>query len=199
MEKVIAEAFGDYERLHGKAVEFSARLYADAVQSGGEQYAELLALAYRQVIAAHKLCLAATVDVTYPSAPMFLYFNSELLKGMLRPVFRYAESDAWTYDFAPHDVGQYPILNGQVYADNKREYQMPVEECGNMIILCAAITKMDGNAAFVKPYMDTLTQWCDYLLEYGEDPKECAVRELSEETGFTADEIIYLGDRKSAV
>ena len=30
-------------------------------------------------------------------------------------------------------------------------------------------------------------------LEYGEDPKECAVRELSEETGFTADEIIYLG------
>lgn len=187
MEKVIAEAFGDYERLHGKAVEFSARLYADAVQSGGEQYAELLALAYRQVIAAHKLCLAdgavifvskecfsngcaATVDVTYPSAPMFLYYNTELLKGMLRPVFRYAESDAWTYDFAPHDVGQYPILNGQVYADNKREYQMPVEECGNMIILCAAITKMDGNAAFVKPYMDTLTQWCDYLLEYGEDP-----------------------------
>ena len=30
-------------------------------------------------------------------------------------------------------------------------------------------------------------------LEYGEDPRECAVRELSEETGFTADEIIYLG------
>lgn len=30
-------------------------------------------------------------------------------------------------------------------------------------------------------------------LEYGEDPEECAVRELSEETGFTAEEIIYLG------
>ncbi len=30
-------------------------------------------------------------------------------------------------------------------------------------------------------------------LEYGEDPMECAVRELSEETGFTADEITYLG------
>ena len=30
-------------------------------------------------------------------------------------------------------------------------------------------------------------------LEYGEDPKECAVRELSAETGFAADEIIYLG------
>ena len=30
-------------------------------------------------------------------------------------------------------------------------------------------------------------------LEPGEDPMECAVRELSEETGFTADEMIDLG------
>ncbi len=30
-------------------------------------------------------------------------------------------------------------------------------------------------------------------LEYGEDPLACAVRELGEETGFTADELIPLG------
>ena len=30
-------------------------------------------------------------------------------------------------------------------------------------------------------------------LEYGEDPLECAVRELSEETGFQADELIPMG------
>ena len=30
-------------------------------------------------------------------------------------------------------------------------------------------------------------------LEYGEDPAECAVRELSEETGCTAEKMIYLG------
>lgn len=30
-------------------------------------------------------------------------------------------------------------------------------------------------------------------LEYGEDPRDCAVRELSEETGFTADELVYMG------
>ena len=30
-------------------------------------------------------------------------------------------------------------------------------------------------------------------LEYGEDHRDCAVRELSEETGFTADELVYLG------
>lgn len=30
-------------------------------------------------------------------------------------------------------------------------------------------------------------------LEYGEDPMDCAVRELSEETGITASEYVYLG------
>lgn len=30
-------------------------------------------------------------------------------------------------------------------------------------------------------------------LEYGEDHKICAVRELSEETGLTADELLYMG------
>lgn len=30
-------------------------------------------------------------------------------------------------------------------------------------------------------------------LEYGEDHRECAERELSEETGFTADKLVYLG------
>ena len=185
--EVIEEAFAEYDELDTQATVFSETLYTEASESGGVHYAELVSLAYRQVIAAHKLCLAdgepifiskecfsngcaATVDVTYPSAPMFLYYNTELLKGMLRPVFRYAQSAAWAFDFAPHDVGRYPLVNGQVYAENRLENQMPVEECGNMIILCAAITKVDGNADFAGAYLPTLTAWCEYLLRYGADP-----------------------------
>ena len=127
IETAIREAFGDYDELLKKAVEFDAKLWCDAVRAGGEKYAELLQLAYRQVIAAHKAVVdkdgellfiskecfsngcAASVDVSYPSIPMFLIYNPELVLGMMRPIFKYAASDDWKFDFAPHDAGQYPI------------------------------------------------------------------------------------------
>ncbi len=186
--EVVEEALEDYDTVMAKCTAFSRRLTAEAMAKGGAEYAELVKLAYRQVMAAHKLVVdkegnnlfvskecfsngcAATVDVTYPSAPLFLRYNTELLKGMLRPVCRYAGSEAWTFDFAPHDVGTYPILNGQTYCENRLEDQMPIEECGNMIILMAAISEADGNCDFAAGYMDLLELWKKYLVEYGEDP-----------------------------
>lgn len=189
----IDEALGEYEPLLAKCKAFSDRMRAEAVKKGGENYADLLQLAYRQVMAAHKLVAdedggilyiskecasngcAATVDVTYPSAPMYLYYNPELLKGMLRPVLRFARSEAWTYDFAPHDVGQYPLLNGQVYGMKRGKdplfYQMPVEECGNMLILFAALGDAEGDYSFAKDNLDLIEKWSKYLVEYGEDPE----------------------------
>lgn len=189
IEEAIAEAVGEYDELVAKCTAFSDKIKADALKKGGEDYAELLLLAYRQVMAAHKLVVdkngnnlyiskecfsngcAATVDITYPSAPMYLLYNTELLKGMLRPVFHYASTDGWEFDFAPHDVGQYPILNGQVYAENRLEWQMPVEECGNMIILTAAICDAENDISFAKEHIDTLKKWSEYLIRYGLDPE----------------------------
>ncbi|NMA66195.1 MAG: DUF4965 domain-containing protein [Clostridiaceae bacterium] len=88
--EVIVESFIEYDSLIKRCEEFSLNLKNAAIKAGGEKYAELLLLAYRQVMAAHKLVIdengenlyiskecfsngcAATVDVTYPSAPMFL-------------------------------------------------------------------------------------------------------------------------------
>ncbi|MEE0982410.1 MAG: DUF4965 domain-containing protein [Acutalibacteraceae bacterium] len=189
IEEAIKEAAGEYDSLRAKCDAFSKKIEADAVAKGGEKYAELLLLAYRQVMAAHKLVVdkdgnnlyiskecfsngcAATVDVTYPSAPMYLLYNTELLKGMLRPIFRYASSDAWEYDFAPHDAGQYPLVNGQVYGNNELKWQMPVEECGNMIILVSAICKADGEYSFAEENFELLEKWSKYLIKYGKDPE----------------------------
>lgn len=186
--RVIDEAIAEYDSLYNKCCDFSLTMNNKAIGIGNENYAELLMLAYRQVMAAHKLVVdedgnnlyiskecfsngcAATVDVTYPSAPMYLYYNTELLKGMLRPVLRYSRTAEWEFDFAPHDVGCYPVVNGQVYGQNALKYQMPVEECGNMMILISAICKVDNDYSFAVDNMDLLEKWNKYLIRYGEDP-----------------------------
>ena len=186
--EAVKEANDDYESTLKKCNEFSEKLYNDAVNAGGEKYAELLLLSYRQVIAAHKLVLdengeilyiskecnsngcAATVDVSYPSTPLFLLYNPELVKGMMRPIYKYAKSSEWTFDFAPHDVGQYPLVNGQVYGGNQLKYQMPVEECGNMLVMETNVALATKSTAFAESHIETLEKWCKYLIEFGADP-----------------------------
>lgn len=189
IEKAIADAFAEYPALCGRERRFSEDLAQKAQQAGGEEYAELLTLAYRQVMAAHKLvedseggllyiskeCLsngcAATVDVSYPSMPMYLYYNPTLVEAMLRPVLHYAKSDAWTFEYAPHDEGCYPILNGQVYP-NGPAHRMPIEECGNMLVMAAATAIAGGSTAMFEENRDLFRQWADYLLRYGSDPED---------------------------
>ncbi len=187
--EAIDEAFSDYDVLVLRCKAFNDQLTAEAIEKGGEKYAELLQLAYRQVMAGHKLVVdelgnnlyvskecfsggfGATVDVTYPSSAMFLKYNPELLKGMLRPIFALYESDRWHFDFAPHDMGWYPLLNGQTYDNNSLEKQMPVEECGNMIILVCAICETENSVEFARPYLHILDTWSHYLVTYGLDPE----------------------------
>ena len=185
----IKAAHKDYKTVMNRCGTFAKNMFCDAVRAGGEKYAEILELAYRQVIAAHKLVLdtegnllfiskecfsngcAATVDVSYPSTPLFLIYNPELVKAMLRPIYKYTRSEAWIYDFAPHDAGCYPLLNGQVYGDNALSMQMPVEECGNMLIMEAAIALASKDMSFANEHFDLLETWVKYLVENGRDPE----------------------------
>jgi len=175
-----AKGYADIMQRCKKA---DAEIMHAATSTGGKKYAELCALAYRQAISAHKLVTdqsgnilflskenysngsIGTVDITYPSSPLFMLYNPELLKGMMNPIFYYSESGKWTKPFAAHDVGTYPLANGQTY-----EGDMPVEESGNMLILTTAIAMLEGNADYAAAHWDVLTTWTDYLLKEGLDP-----------------------------
>ncbi len=190
----MSEALYSYEETYLSCEAFSEGLFIDGVRAGGKKYAEMLELAYSQSVAAHKIAVdndgellfiskecfsdgcAATVDVSYPSIPLFLIYNPELVQGMLRPIYKFAASDMWSYDFAPHDAGIYPLLLAQEYGKNQDgtyDYnkQMPVEECGNMLIMEAASAIALGDAEFANSHIDILEKWVKYLIEYGYDPE----------------------------
>lgn len=175
----------------------------------GKAYTDMLSAAARQVLAGHKLVRSTkdgllylskechsngcinTVDVSYPAVPMYLIYTPELVKAMLVGIFRFADSDLWQADYAPHDIGRYPIACGQVYAlanpiylaDTKRSYpniyksksfniytplfQMPVEECGNMLILSWAYYTASKDNKFLSYNYELLKTWAKYLINKG--------------------------------
>ena len=47
---------------------------------------------------------------------------------------------------------------------------MPVEECGNMLILLVALVETTGDTGYAKRYWGLVTQWADYLVANGLNP-----------------------------
>ena len=207
----INTAWNGFDQILARCEKLDEEVLAEAAKVS-EEYKAVVSAAWRQTIAAHKLiatpagemvllskendsngCMG-TADVSYPSIPLFLKYNPELVNALARPILEFASMPVWTDDFAPHDVGCYPCALGQVYAAKRHtvnrngenyppfylypagtevydpRYQMPVEECGNMLVMLAAAQQFGASEELAEKHRSTLGKWVKYLIEFGEDP-----------------------------
>ena len=189
---MLAKAVVERKAVLSRLDAFDAEFFQDLERVGGEKYAKIASLAYRQSFAACKLVadknnqpiylskeqgsggLVGTVDVLYPQAPHLLLMSPTLFRATLAPVMVYASHSRWPWSFAPHDLGLYPLAEGQIYGGGekgkKESVLMPVEECGNMIISLAALAHVEGSASFAAGWWPLVTKWAEYLEKFGFDP-----------------------------
>lgn len=176
-------AWDHFSFINSSCESMDKELLDEAKKVGGEEYAFLLSLIHRQVLGACDLVYTRqgmfqfmkeissgsfiqTVDVIFPASPFFLALNPELLRMQLEPVLIVSQSENWKEPFAPHDLGRYPIAQNQSYGA-----PMPVEECGNMLLMVAGYVKYGKDPSWLRKYWETLRQWADYLSEKGIEPE----------------------------
>jgi len=168
-----------------RAVDFDNKLLADLAKKGGDNYATICALAYRQTFAASKVTWnpstkkpelylkeissdgdLQTADVIFPASPLYLYTNVDLLTMLLDPLMRFANNETWnpyTDPYSPHQLGVYPVANDTTSAQE----QMPMENTGNVFLMMLAILQRNhGDTSFYYPrYFKVMTKWADYLMK----------------------------------
>ncbi|OCH92944.1 DUF1793-domain-containing protein [Obba rivulosa] len=182
----IAFFMQDYSGASTRAQTLDNMISADA-SSISEQYAGLVALSIRQAFAAFEITISKdgsgqfntsdvmvfmkeissggnvnTVDVIYPIWPMFLYLDPALGKLSLLPLFEYQATGQYPNVWAVHDMGTlYPLALG--HNDGKDE-MMPIEECGNMLIMTLSYVQRTNDKSLISSYFDLLDQWAQYLV-----------------------------------
>ncbi|KAH3765163.1 glutaminase a [Pelomyxa schiedti] len=183
IESFILYSWSDMKNVLAMCDTFDQNLITELTNVGGEKFATIASLAYRQTFAAGKMVWDvdnsgpwyvmkeissngdfSTVDVIFPASPLFAWADPELLRLLLLPILMFANNETtnnYAEAWAPHHLGTYPIADIRT----GEEEDMPVEETGNMLMMIALVTKLEGkfDSSF-DHYWSLLIQWADYLI-----------------------------------
>jgi hypothetical protein len=124
--------------------------------------------------------------VIFPFHPIAIYTNASLLKYLLDPLFINQEAGNWPNKYAIHDIGAaFPNATGTLnhpcvvhmyqipwdtnnkrtgHPDGKAE-DMPLEECGNMLLMTLAYAQRADDNAYLTQHYQILDAWTQYLIE----------------------------------
>ncbi|EAQ84675.1 hypothetical protein CHGG_08689 [Chaetomium globosum CBS 148.51] len=171
--------YDDYQHANEVSSALDQRIRSDSEGAAGKDYALITTLAVRQTFGALQYAGTSskpyiflkeissnsdiqTVDVIFPAYPIFMYLNATLGRYLLDPLFENQESGAYPNDYAEHDLGTFPVARGYPAGNDEA---MPLEECGNMIIMTLAYAQRTGDTAYLSAHYPILSQWAKFLVE----------------------------------
>lgn len=169
----------DYSNMDSISASLDNQIASDSIAAAGQNYLTITSLSLRQAFGALELAGTPsnnyiflkeissngdtnTVDVVFPLHPALLYTNPELLKLTLAPLYENQESGHYPNTYAMHDLGQFPNATGYPAGNDE---DMPVEECGNMIIMSLAYAQHANDTTFLSEHYPLLKQWVGYLID----------------------------------
>lgn len=138
-----------------------------------EGYVEnIVACSIRNYFATHRLfsttnyeliCAGDTIgqvkDVYEYYPELLLLGYTDLIKGMLKPVFDCCEKGYWTKEYPPNDVGSYPIA----YLQKHEKDDAGIENIPEIMMIMVAIMEKENDFMYVKEHWKLLKNWAESL------------------------------------
>jgi hypothetical protein len=134
----LTESFDLFKTTVRKCKLFDYQLQLDATRVACRKYATICSVAYRHAL--QVMIQPSTIESLYLSAPMFLYYNADVLKGMLQPYIKEAEEHL---------------------TSNK---EIGVDDAADLLLLCASVAFSDGDLKFVAQHDKLLDACASFLL-----------------------------------
>lgn len=179
--------FLDFKDADAESRSLDAEIAAKAEDVAGSNYSDIVTLSVRQVFGSMSITIPKdtldtddvmvftkeissngnvnTVDVILPISPILYVMAPEYIRLLLEPVMSYLNTGAWPHNFTIHDIGtHHPNATGH---NNGTAEQMPVEECGNVILLAMMYQCAGGDQNWIRQYSRLFKQYADYLVLNG--------------------------------
>lgn len=120
--EIVSFFYNDFEHVSEASDTLDKRVSDDSIAAGGEDYLTITSLAVRQAFAALVYTNTEddvmvflkeissnsdiqTVDVIFPTFPIMLYFDPEIINYILKPLIKYQESGQYPNKWSIHDLG----------------------------------------------------------------------------------------------
>ncbi|KAH6679358.1 hypothetical protein B0J14DRAFT_296214 [Halenospora varia] len=179
----VSHFLDDYSAAEKESQSMDAEIASKSIQASGTNYSAITTLSLRQAYGGIDLVIPLstlnkddiimfikeissdgnvnTVDIIYPSFPIYYAMDPSYIRLLLEPIMRYLASGRWTQAYAIHDIGSnYPNATGH---DDQKAEEMPIEESGNLLILAYAYTLATGNSSWASQYQSIFQKYADYL------------------------------------